>query len=802
MTQLLSRSGTALLAATLATLAACGDPDTADPVVNTVAIFDPAGDLGLPQPVPVPNDLLISGSLDGTLNLPEDGTDPVTSLNSLEGWSTVAPVTIPFSGPIDAATVTGNPPLPGQGSEANVRVFEVTTSGIGGIVTGVTGELVQGVDYLAALSPDTTTVVVLPLVPFAASTDYMVTVSNGIRDVDGLPVQPALIYDLAASDFDIDDPTLESLRTLIQAQQAEAETQGVVPSSLVMSFSFRTQVVGGPVGFVANFAAGGGSSDAAEEAALAGLLAANPALVFAPDDATGSGGLLADPDNTATMGSFAQVAGLVDSDGLIDVYQGSLTIPSYLEPGDSVSGAVLSQDTDPLTTRWESRFAFGDPAETERHVNANNPAPRTRGTVTIPVLVTVPSGAGAGADLPVVIFQHGVTGARSNLLGVQLAAGTVNSANSIAGEFAGVGVACVAIDLPLHGLAEDADPGDGLFVFEELFVGYDTADGTNSALRERTYGLDLINNALGVGPPTAPVDGIADPSGFHVLGNLSNLRTLRDDLRQGVADLLWLRSAIGDVDLGAGAPNLDATDVSFVGHSLGAMVGVPYLVGAQAAAAVSALDFSHATSVLAVPGGGIAELLLNSETFGDTIATGIAAGAGFDVLDPGFDINDPAVQATIAAFAVAAQSVLDDIDPINFGAAYTAGAVPTLLTEVVGNFDAGGAPLAPANDPDQVIPNNVPITGTPFVQLAGTDPLITALGLDVITTNVSNSSGAVRFSFGAHSSLITPFVPVSGFDAANLALAFDDQNDIATEFVDTAGTAITVSDNTTVDTDG
>ena len=464
MTQHFLRRAAALATAPLAVLAACGGPDPANPVVNTVAIFDPGGDLGLAQPVPLPNDLLLSGSLDGTLNLPEDGTDAVSSLNSLEGWSTIAPITVPFSGPLDATTITGNPPLPGQGTEANVRVFEVTTSGIGGIVTGVTGELVQGVDYLAGLAPDTTTLTVIPLVALAADTNYMVTVSNGVRDVDGLPVQPALIYDLAASDFDIEDPTLISLRTLIQAQQSEAATEGVTPSSLVMSFSFRTQSLGGPLAFVANFAAGGASSDAAEEAALAGLLAAKAALVFAPDDATGSGGTLADPDNTANVADFALVPGLVDSDGLIDIYQGELTIPTYLEPGASVSGAVLSQDTAPLTTRWESRFAFGDPTETNRHVNGNNPAPRTRGTVTIPVLVTVPTGAAAGAEIPTVIFQHGVTRSRADLLGAQVERAVVLQAAGIQ-----VFVAALVSDPHLGGAIGLVDGDFGPLVLLESF---------------------------------------------------------------------------------------------------------------------------------------------------------------------------------------------------------------------------------------------------------------------------------------------------------------------------------------------
>ena len=71
--------------------------------------------------IPVPNDLLYSGTLDLTINVPvadpTDTSNPANALNALDGWSTVAPFTIPFSAPIDPSTA-----VPGQ----TLRIFEAS----------------------------------------------------------------------------------------------------------------------------------------------------------------------------------------------------------------------------------------------------------------------------------------------------------------------------------------------------------------------------------------------------------------------------------------------------------------------------------------------------------------------------------------------------------------------------------------------------------------------------------------------------------------------------------------------------
>src|SRR5690606_35184364 len=98
-----------------------------------------------------------------------------------------------------------------------------------------------------------------------------------------------------------------------------------------------------------------------------------------------------------------------------------------------------------------------------------------------------------------------------------------------------------------------------------------------------------------------------------------------------------------------------------------------------------ALDPTVNVATLSVPGGGIANLLNGSPTFGPRIRAGLAA-AGVQAGTPDFD-----------RFLGAAQQAIDSVDPINYGMASINNAI--LLHEVIGSDDSL---------PDQVIPNSVP----------------------------------------------------------------------------------------------
>ena len=109
--------------------------------------------------VPTPNDLAFQDSEDGTVNAslatPAGSSEPLdsqVSINSQDGFSTLASSTATFTVPVDGDTVT-----PGS----TVRVFAVTTDGDPNgasdpgpkVVTGVAAELTAGTDFTAGLSP-------------------------------------------------------------------------------------------------------------------------------------------------------------------------------------------------------------------------------------------------------------------------------------------------------------------------------------------------------------------------------------------------------------------------------------------------------------------------------------------------------------------------------------------------------------------------------------------------------------------------------------------------------------------------
>ena len=332
------------------------------------------------------------------------------------------------------------------------------------------------------------------------------------------------------------------------------------------------------------------------------------------------------------------------------------------------------------------------------NVTFANPLPVATTTQVVPVLLTVPNASSGktkpASGWPVVIFQHGITRNRTDMF-------------AVAGGLAAAGFAVIAIDLPLHGLTDPANP----FFHNQLFAEWYPSLYTS----ERTFDIDFENNTTGASRP----DGVPDPSGTYFINRIS-LLTSRDNLRQGVADLLQLRSAIPSIIGLDGTPLFDAERVSFLGQSLGSIEGTSFMALAQTQ------NLSVRSAVLNVPGGGITNLLLGSPSFTPLILSGFAAAG----LRPG--------AADFNSFVVATQTVIDSGDPINY--AFAAADQRILVQEVVGGsallpgdisatncpkcYDANGNWL-----PDQVIPNSVP--GTP---LSGGEPLVAALGLNTITS--------------------------------------------------------------------
>ncbi|MDQ7074986.1 MAG: hypothetical protein Q9O24_07505 [Gammaproteobacteria bacterium] len=495
------------------------------PTVNStfLAEFDPAKGV-----LPFPNNLLFTGSTDGTINIPIEGSvnpsvgsdpandysNPKVVLNTLDGFSSVAPLSVSFTAEVDPATVTPN----------SVRLYEVALTR--GAVTSIERALVYGVDYLPSASGNS--IGILLLKALQPQRSYLVAISDDLRSLADEQVISSSTYLLAkrgiplinadgssaeAGLSDAEAQSLERLRQAVNLQEVQIEAAGLLASKVVLSWSFTTQSVGVVLNEVRN-------------------QATSVAAVF-----------------PTSIGNTAEL--LPGTAGISDLYVGSMTLPYYLQDtSDNPFG--------PLQGFWRG--------VNSSFLTAFNPKPLKYVDQKIPLLVSIPNVSSGqskpAAGWPVVIFQHGITSNRSSML-------------AIADSLSQAGFATLAIDLPLHGIT---DKNSGLYTSFE-----------------RTFDLDYVTEDANTGAITAQApDQQIDSSGRHFT-NLTRLLTWRDNLRQSVADLFALKASLADLDYdGDGRADLDATTVRFVGHSLGAMVGVPFL----------ALEPTVGAAVLAMPGGG------------------------------------------------------------------------------------------------------------------------------------------------------------------------------------------------------
>ncbi len=654
-----------------------------DGTVTTATVtarFDPSNGV-----VPLPNNLLFSGTTDLTLNIPvADPTSasagPTLALNALDGWSTTSNWVANFSTNLDASTVT---------TGGSVRVFEVSLTQPAGGVTGIERELTPGVEYVAVVNDGASAddVVIVPLQPLDQLTSYMAVLTRAISDSAGNSATPDTTYFIAQRTAPLIDANgnstdpllstataqaLEPLRQLVNAQEAAAASQGIDPANIVVSWVATTQSV-------------------------------TPVLSAV---------------RSLTQPQFSQLAptGLttaaIGAPGIADIYIGVMNLPYYLDAPSA------NDPTAPLTTNWEANPGgyvppfnqFGlDPTST--NVTLYNPIPVTKSTQTVPVVLTLPN-AGSGqvqpdSGWPVVIFQHGITRNRTDAL-------------AIADSMALAGFAVVSIDQPLHGIASEVDPATGTVVGPANNPFYIENTPFGAIANERTFDVDYIDNLTGAPGP----DGNIDSSGAHTI-NLASLLTSRDNLRQASADLAVVAATVPTMDInGDGVPDFDGSRTQFVGQSLGSIVGTAFL-GADGLSEDPRVN----SATLSVPGGGIVGLLLGSPTFAPRILAGLSA-AGIEQGTADFN-----------SFVFAAQTVLDSADPVNWGE-FASLTKPILVQEVIGS----GSSLPDQVIPNAV--PGFPLSGTePLIAVMGLDPITSttqdSMGVRGVTRFISGDHGSL-----------------------------------------------------------
>lgn len=462
--------------------------------------------------IPLPNNLLLNPET-GLVNLPlAEGQDPnvdstVTAANSLDGFSTTGPIVIPFRGTVKADSVNGNTlPVFDEDGDAVLATYTVSANTAGSVVT------------------------VVPVRPLDPSTTYTVVLTQGIiSELSGTPIlsdnvirflqqpNPLVDGDGTSITLGLSDEQAQTLEPIRQANQAvigAAEEFTETPrTNIPFAFAFTTQTL-----FEALPVARAEVLDA--NAPLVNRNPAVPTFPIAQGQGFVGGPLPTVDEFWTTLPAAAQAA---PNDAIGRIFLGSVAVPQFR--------------ADQLNDFW------------------TNPPVQT-GNTDVRFLLFMPDAVAFPGPRPVTIFQHGITRSK-------------NDAIVLANAFNSLGIALIAIDLPLHGDLK-ADPAG------------DDGDG-------------FIN-------PAMP-------------------RVSRDNIRQGVVGLYALTQAIesGQTDLtGDSIPELapgSAAKPFFIGQSLGSIVGTTFL----------ATEPNTSRGVLNVPGGRIVNLLLSSPTFGPPVREGLAA---------------------------------------------------------------------------------------------------------------------------------------------------------------------------------
>ncbi|MEQ3640686.1 MAG: VolA/Pla-1 family phospholipase [Alteromonas sp.] len=848
-------------------LAGCGGSDEtlsdiqAETEVQTPfsrIVFDPAaGNLN------IPNDLLMlpgdDGFFDYTLNIPvadpTDFGDPQNALNVLDGWSTQHPFVINVETPVNTS-------LDESSLSSGILLFEATLGldqsdpDCAQVSTPSAGcklgeQLTFGVDYVLSLA-DNNTVSFVPLKPLKPAQGYMLVMTTDLKDSSGKSVQGSTTWDLVRLDINTNPLATDAqlqLQGLVNSLVNPLISAGYEREELTYVSAFTTQSIANSLDtikkvMISEFAARAGAGDPTAGQALPAIVVGDadedptamealnlvttevvagavntgkeglPAQTQAFIDATDFSALetcaglagTASGQLSAQWGALNEFAVGVSTAILTEVgpfcaaqrYEGNINLPYFLgvpsaenplapvnqfwtaacDSGIVLAGApqeALAAATPGPNAQTCSALGLadlrvnGEKLDSARNITKFNPYPQptggNMGTEALDVQVTIPDPAIAGAigfpismpeaGWPVVILAHGITSQKEDML-------------AITGTLALAGVASVAIDQPIHGSRGFDLDGDGM---DDL-------------------------NATSV-------------SATHYM-NLASLPTARDNLRQSVSDLLGLRlglNAVVDTTATQGV-KFDTSRVSIMGVSLGAITGGNFaaLANTSMGGDLAALDgmFAIKQASLESPGGGAAQFLIESPSFGPLIKGLLLSQASDDfvaLLNQLFETTDvneaqlveavalfeanlteaqaAAVNAVFAEFAFAAQTVMDSGDPTNY--AQTLGSnTPVHMMTVVGDGSA-------ENLPDQVIPVS---TALP---LSGQLPLANIIGLEQVSTTVGPQadpiSGLVLFNSGAHASSLSP--------ASNATVTAEMQRQVATYVSSDAG-LLPISDESVV----
>lgn len=429
--------------------------------------------------IPLPNDLL--NPIGQAKNMFPGTGEPFDAINSLDGFSTSAPIYVPFRGPVKANSVSADT-LPVYNLATNQRVLATYT-----VTQGTTGS----------------TVIIVPVHALDPSTPHLVIVTSGvISDLSDSPViSDNTINLLKRTDELVDSNGVSTIPGVTDAQAALLEPvrvsyqqiwgnaerlTGQTRSNIPLAFRFTTQRLHMDLPNARTNVVG----------VNAPAMNANPnfpavpAAEFAPVAAGHTGG-----PNLTGLGVPT-----------VEQFFAMLPAPANGAPNSNIGRIHFGTVQAPIYRNDRENGFWGNPAT-------------QLGSQTVPFVLFLPNSVAipdlANQPVPVAIFQHGITG--NKLQSVVLA-----------DAFNSQGIALIAIDLELHGDLKQpaAADGDGFVNLTNLRNGRDN-------IRQSVVNLYALNQAItsgqtnidGVGAPElgAPNVNAAFPNPFYISLSLGSI---------------------------------------------------------------------------------------------------------------------------------------------------------------------------------------------------------------------------------------------------------------------------------------